>query len=152
MEAYVFNSIFEFVLVLVYLYIPSLSEMVWKYGFAYNSPLLILNSVFVFLLFCQFHFSSRFVNWFGGSIFVCYLCQCVSIVRSMIFEHPVRQIVLFIGGAGNPLVLLLMIALYAIVAMLLIVSMDKLFTPLWKILASFAARYDEKWSIKQLAN
>ncbi len=91
-------AIFNSVVVLAYLHIPSLTTLIWKCGFAYNSPLLLLNSVLVFLLFCQFHFSSKIVNWFGGGIFACYLWQCVFIVRNAIFEQPIRQISLFIGG------------------------------------------------------
>ena len=67
----------NFMMVISYIYLPSISNRIWTYGFSYCGPLLIINSILVFLLFCKLNFHSRFTNWAAGGIFACYLWQCL---------------------------------------------------------------------------
>jgi len=140
--------LYNIAIVFGYLFIPSLSDRIWKYGFAYSGALLIANSVLVFLLFSKLSFSSRWVNWLGGSIFACYLWQCMPFWNTFIL-YPIRRLCQF-GGASSPCLLLGGMLAYAIVLILLMVVVDKLFNPLWNWLISKAFKYDEKWRIKQL--
>lgn len=139
--------LFNVLLVLGFMFMPFVAGKIWKYSFAYNSPLIIINSVWVFLIFSKLHFTSRFVNWVGGSIFACYLLQCPGLVWHHCFEHPIQYLNKMVA---TPFLLLLGLVIFALFTMLIMVSMDKLLNPLWNRLIAFASRYDEKWNTKQL--
>lgn len=140
--------LYNIAIVLGYLFVPSLSDKIWKYGFAYNGILLITNSIFVFLLFTKISFSSRLINWLGGSIFACYLWQCLPFWNTFVLA-PIRYWCQF-GGGKSPFLLFGGMLVYAIVLILLMVFVDKLFKPLWNKLVSIASVYDEKWDVRQI--
>lgn len=139
--------LFNVLLVLGFMFVPGLTGKIWKYTFAYNSPLMIINCIWAFTLFTKLHFSSRFVNWLGGSIFACYLIQCPKVVWHNCFELPIQYID---GLVNSPFILILVLVVFAVVAILMMTSIDKLLNPLWNLLIFFAAKYDEKWNTKQL--
>lgn len=138
---------FNVLLVLGFMYIPILSGKIWKYSFAYNSPIIMLNSIWVFAIFSKLHISSKLVNWAGRSIFACYLLQCPSVVWKKCFEHPIRQLYAVIG---EPYLILPAIIIFALCSMLVMICIDKALSPLWRRLVVFAAGYDAKWNTKQL--
>ena len=127
--------------------VPFLAGKIWKYSFAYDSPVIMINSIWVFALFSRLKFKSHFVNWMGGSIFACYLLQCPGVIWHNCFEYPIQYIY---DVANEPWQILPIIVLYAAVAMLIMGSIDKLLNPMWNRLVAFAAKYDEKWNTKQL--
>ena len=139
--------LYNIAIVLGYIFIPSLSEKIWKYGFAYNGILLIVNSIFVFLLFSKISFSSQLINWLGGGVFACYLWQCLPFWNTFVLA-PIRYLCQ-IGGKSSCLLFGEMLV-YAIVLILLMVVIDKLFKPLWDKLVSIASVYDEKWNVRQI--
>ena len=139
--------LFNVLLVLGFMFVPPLAGKIWKYTFAYNSPIMLINCIWAFSIFTKLHFSSRFVNWMGGSIFACYLIQCPGVVWHNCFELSVKCIDELVD---SPFILILVLVIFAFVAMLIMTSIDKLLNPLWNRLISFAAKYDEKWNTKQL--
>lgn len=54
------------------------------------------------------------------------------------------------GFVQSPILLIFVLIIFALGAMLIMVSIDKLLNPLWDRLIAFAAKYDEKWNTKQL--
>lgn len=135
-------------LVFVYSYFSSISFRIWNYSFPYNSPLIILNSSLVFMIFAKMSFKSKLVNWLSGGIFACYLWQCVPVLWKSFFEYPASKI--YSGGANSPVLFLFAASIYAIIIMLVIVSVDKLLSPIWNRLISIAERFDKKWKIKEI--
>ena len=87
-------------LVFAYYNFSSLSTRIWNYSFPYNSPLIILNSIIVFIIFAKMSFTSKFVNWLSGGIFACYLWQCVPILWKNFFGYPACKIY---SGGGDKL-------------------------------------------------
>lgn len=128
-------------LVASYMYIPSVSNRVWTVGFAYCGPLLIINSILVFLLFCKLNFYSRFINWTAGGIFACYLWQCLPMWNAY-FMIPLKHICQF--WWATPLFVFLCMAIFAIILMFTFIAFDKLLNPLWDKLIFFAKKYDDK--------
>lgn len=138
-------------LVFVYSYLSSISFRIWNYSFPYNSPLIILNSSLVFMIFAKMSFKSKFVNWLSGGIFACYLWQCVPILWKTFFEYPAS--IIYSGGDGksSPVLFLFAAGIYAIIIIILvIVSVDKLLSPVWNSLISIAEQFDKKWKIKEV--
>ena len=144
-KMFILYILFNIALVLVFMYIPILAGKIWKYSFAYNSPIIIINSVWAFAMFTKLRFSSKFVNWMGGSIFACYLLQ--SVCWHNCFEVPVQKLnVIFV----NPFVAVILMILFGAISMLFMVCIDKCLNPLWNRLIAFAVKYDDKWKINQL--
>lgn len=129
------------------MYIPLIAGKIWKYSYAYNSPIIMLNSIWVFAIFSKLKVRPKFINWLGSGVFACYLLQCPSIIWKNCFERPIQYIY---GVANEPWQIIPIMVLYAVVAMLLMTCLDKLLNPLWNRLVAFAAKYDEKWNTKQL--
>ena len=138
---------FNVLLVLGFMLVPFLAGKIWKYSFAYDSPVIMINSIWVFALFSRLKFKSHFVNWMGGSIFACYLLQCPGVIWHNCFEYPIHIIN---GFVQSPILLILVLIIFALGTMLIMASIDKVLSPLWNRLVAFAAKYDEKWNTKQL--
>lgn len=139
--------LFNALLVVGFMSVPLLAGKIWKYSYAYDSPIIMVNSIWVFAIFSKLRVQSRFVNWLGSSVFACYLLQCPSVVWKNCFECPVQ---LLYGIAPEPWVIIPVMIVYAFVAMLVMASLDKMLNPLWDRLVAFAARYDEKWNTRQI--
>lgn len=139
--------LFNALLVLGFMYVPLIAGKIWKYSYAYDSPIIMINSIWVFAIFSKLQIRSKIINWLGSGVFACYLLQCPSIIWKNCFERPIQYIY---GVANEPWQIILIMVLYAVVAMLLMACLDKLLNPLWNRLVAFAAKYDEKWNTKQL--
>ena len=139
--------LFNAFLVIGFMYIPIIAGKIWKYSYAYDSPIIMVNSVWIFAIFSKLDVKSRFVNWMGSGVFACYLLQCPAILWKNCFERPIQYIY---GFANEPWQILPIMVLYAAVAMLIMGSIDKVLNPIWNRLVAFAAKYDEKWNTKQL--
>lgn len=139
--------LFNAFLVIGFMYIPIIAGKIWKYSYAYDSPIIMVNSVWMFAIFSKLDVKSRFVNWMGSGVFACYLLQCPAILWKNCFERPIQYIY---GFANEPWQILPIIVLYAAAAMLIMGSIDKVLNPIWNRLVAFAAKYDEKWNTKQL--
>ena len=139
--------LFNAFLVIGFMYIPIIAGKIWKYSYAYDSPIIMVNSVWIFAIFSKLDVKSRFVNWMGSGVFACYLLQCPAILWKNCFERPIQYIY---GFANEPWQILPIMVLYAAAAMLIMGSIDKVLNPIWNRLVAFAAKYDEKWNTKQL--
>ena len=139
--------LFNLLLVVGFMYVPFLAGKIWKYSYAYDSPIIMVNSIWVFAIFSKIQLQSRFVNWLGSGVFACYLLQCPSVVWKNLFEHPVQQLYTLFP---HPCAIIPIMIVYAAIAMLAMASFDKMLNPLWNRLVAFAAKYDEKWNTRQL--
>ena len=139
--------LFNAFLVIGFMYIPIIAGKIWKYSYAYDSPIIMVNSVWMFAIFSKLDVKSRFVNWMGSCVFACYLLQCPAILWKNCFERPIQYIY---GFANEPWQILPIMVVYAAAAMLIMGSIDKVLNPIWNRLVAFAAKYDEKWNTKQL--
>lgn len=139
--------LFNVLLVVGFMYVPLIAGKIWKYSYAYDSPIIMVNSVWIFAIFSKLDIKTGFVNWMGSGVFACYLLQCPAILWKNCFERPIQYIY---GFANEPWQILPIMVLYAAAAMLIMGSIDKVLNPIWNRLVAFAAKYDEKWNTKQL--
>ena len=103
-------------------------KLIWMLSFPYSSPILLVNSVLLFMIVGKMHFQSKVVNYLAASSLAIYLihgCRpyVIGTIGSMtyyLYDHISNGILLF----GSCIVLTLLIIAFAI-------TIDKLLTPLW---------------------
>ena len=54
--------LFNVLLVVGFMYVPLIAGKIWKYSYAYDSPIIMVNSVWIFAIFSKLDVKSRFVN------------------------------------------------------------------------------------------
>lgn len=77
----------------------------------------------------------------------CFAMLCIIVYHLLGFEYPIHIIN---GFVQSPILLILVLIIFALGTMLIMASIDKVLSPLWNRLVAFAAKYDEKWNTKQL--
>lgn len=106
-------------------------------SFSYNSPLIYLNAILLFLIFAKIRFSSKIVNKVAASMVSCYIICDVPYIRYQVLEPIVEKLCSF---SGSTLILFLSILVYVIIIMSLCVFIDKLFTPIWILTKKMPAK------------
>ena len=121
-----------------------LSAKLFYLCFPYNSPILQLNAVLLFMLVAKHPFKSKAVNWLSSSALAIYLIHESYIVRYWVIGPVALWIKSFFPNDYVALCALAVLALGVVLACILI---DKLFTPLW----AWFQRVGEKAEIKIVA-
>ena len=117
---------------------------IWHRCFEYDSVGLYLNSILVFLLFSRLHFSSGIVNNIASSVFTMYLISV-----SFIWD-TVRDISVWMSDTlDSPYFVIVASLILAIAFMIFSVIVDKLFSPLWRVLTNAGECIDKKINISE---
>lgn len=116
-----------------------LGNVVFKLGYAYNSPLLILNAVLLFIAASRWNIQSKTINTLASSVLVIYLLQespfllwgpIYKIVHAMIeYNHQAYMLI--------PALLMLTASMCG-----LFISVDKIFSPVWKLAEQTGKKID----------
>lgn len=92
-------GLINIILVTTFIYSPTyISKIIWNFSFPYNSPLLIVNSILIFLFFFKLNLQNNKINTLSTSVFSIYL----------IHQHPcilygvIQPIVKHIYSTANP--------------------------------------------------
>jgi len=90
--------------------------------FAYSNPLVILSSIFFFLIFASFKMQNKWINWFASSAFAVYL------IHSNTYIQPYRNYFIHtLFGPNVPIfVMVLCLMLIAISTYIVCVLIDKI--------------------------
>ena len=90
--------------------------------FAYSNPLVILSSIFFFLIFASFKMQNKWINWFASSAFAVYL------IHSNTYIQPYRNYFIHtLFGPNVPIfVMVLCLMLIAIFTYIVCVLIDKI--------------------------
>ena len=125
----------------VFFYNTKVSSFVWNWSFPYYSPFLLVSSVMFFIPFTRFNINSPAINYVAASVFSVYIIHH----QPVILETCLKPIVNYIYDitCGKSIVCILMVGLVAILVMLVSVQIDKLLTPLWKVLAKFGDLFED---------
>lgn len=105
-------------------------KVIWMLSFPYNSPLLLINSILVFIIFGRMKFKSKVVNYIATSSFAIYLLHTHPFVR---FELLPSLVLIFIDPNSLVILTLLYITLISLGIMTIVLFVDKCITPVWKI-------------------
>ena len=115
-----------------------LSTRIWNLTYPYNSPLLILSSVLVFLLFGRLNIQSPRINWLAGSVFAVYLIHAKG---WRMISYYLQQTEGFMNH--SPLCVFPVVFLLCVILMTLCMIVDKLLNPLWQWVADKAKTLDD---------
>lgn len=143
----IFFLLFNTLLVLCFIYIPSLSGKIWKYSYDYNSPIIMLNSAWAFCIFSRIKIQSKFINNLGAGVFACYLIHIPNLVWDNCFMNPIRYLDSLLE---SPTLIIAAVILYAIITMFVMIGLDRALNPLWKLFVKFGTYLDVKFKTKQL--
>lgn len=64
------------------------SETIWRWSFAYNSPINVLGATLLFLVFAKMRLHARWVLWLSSSTFAIYLIHSNQHLGSYLWQLP----------------------------------------------------------------
>lgn len=118
-----------------------IGKIIWALSYPYNSPLLILNAVILFVLFSKINFKSVVINWFAASVFAVYIIHH----QHFILYSVIKPMVMWVYSLSDtPAVILLYLSVLTLAIMLAFILIDKILSPLWKYLSFLANRIEER--------
>lgn len=116
------------------------NSLLFNVLFQYNSLVLIFNAVMLFMLFMRIHFQNRTVNNMASSCLAIYLLHG----SDVLFRHWIKDGALWIQkyfeNIGGQIA---MVFVYALLIVIICISIDKCLTPLWKLACRFADRLSQ---------
>lgn len=128
---YIFMNL---VLVFLYYYFNNtrVSDFIWNWSFPYYSPFLLVSSILFFIPFTRYTIDSPRINYFAASAFSIYIIHHQPVVMDLILQ-PIAHYI-YMRTAGNVTICLVMMGLLALFILFISVLIDKLLTPLWRVL------------------
>lgn len=120
----------------------ALGRLLWEMSFPYCSPILILNAVMLFLLFGRLSFKSRAVNKLASSVFAVYIIHHQHFVLYSVLGPVVLKVHEFMQ---QPLYVIPALCVVVLIIMFVCIGVDKLFSPLWRLLHQLADKIDKKY-------
>lgn len=87
-------------------------------GFSYSAPLVILQAVFLFLIFSRFNFKSKFINWCAVSSFAIFLIHMHPTIKEIGY-YSYTRFLYQLGVAQHILRLIMLIAAVFILSILI---------------------------------
>lgn len=105
-------------------------ELLWRNSYPYNSPVLIINAILLFVIIGHLSFTSSALNCWSAGVFAIYLIHG----NFPLFTDIQRNIVSSVFPyANNYLMFIGMLVVMALVVMLLCLLINKLLSPIWKL-------------------
>lgn len=124
----------------------ALGKIIWLISFPYNSPLLILNSIIVFILMAKLNIQSKSINYVAASSFAIYLIHTHPYIRFVVLPPICKNVV---NSYMNNYMALMVIFLLSVVIMVAAVIIDKGLTPLWKMMSKTGNLLESKFIAKR---
>jgi len=126
--------VLNFVLVFLYCYFynSSVSDFIWNWSFPYYSPILLFSSILFIIPFTRYNINSPRINYLAASAFSIYIIHHQPVVLDLILQ-PIAHAI-YMMTAGNVAICIVTIGLLALFILVLCVLIDKLLTPLWRVL------------------
>lgn len=117
-------------------------DVIWRLAFPYNSPLLLLNAVLLFMIFGQMEFHAPVVNKMAESCFAIYLIHSSGSAIDFI-QLPVIDR-LFVFSEPNSILFLFLLFVLAVVIMITCIVINNCLTPLWKGVSRWGGMIQDK--------
>lgn len=115
-----------------YFYNTKVSDFIWNWSFPYYSPFLLVSSILFFIPFTRYSINSPRINYLAASAFSIYIIHHQPVVMDLIIQPIVHSI--YLKTVGNVAICIMMIGLLALLVLFICVLIDKLLTPLWRVL------------------
>lgn len=108
-----------------------IQHRIWALCFPYNSPILILMSVIVFIMFGRLKIQSQVINDIAISVFAVYLIHGGN-SSSPTWHELTKCISSYTYSIANPILCIITSILVCILIMTICILIDKALSPLWK--------------------
>lgn len=112
--------------------------VLWKACFPYNSPILLLNAVVLFVVFGKMEFRSTLVNRLAQSCFAIYLIHGAALMTVFV-ERPLISGI-FHQCRDNVLATIPLLFVLAFIIMLGSIAVDTVLRPLWRMIDGLGER------------
>lgn len=106
----------------------AIGKIIWRLNFPYSSPLLLVNSIILFIFFGKLKIQSQSINWMAKSSLAIYLIHAN---RPYIIGIIGIMSTWLISLTDNTIIITAGCILLAIVAIIAAIGLDKLLTPIW---------------------
>lgn len=127
----VYASLNLFLVVGYYCSIDTVFEdYIWRLGFPYNSPLLIVNAILLFVIVDHHPFHSKLVNHLAAGAFAVYLIHG-SVPLALDFQRDIVSRVFALTGNYGTFIGLLAVMALAVVLLCLVIN--QLLSPVWML-------------------
>ena len=120
----------------------SFGDILWRFSFPYNSLLLIVNAVLLFMLVGRMSFKSMLVNRLSAGVFAIYLIHCCI---PMVMDFQTEIVSGIFSFSSNYLMFVGLLVILALVVMLLCLIINWLLSPIWLLTNSLGC-----WANKKL--
>ena len=124
------------VILLLYMMMPSFTGLIMKLCFFYCSPLLILNSVLVFVGFSRINIQSKAINTVASSTYSMYIIHHIPIILYSV----IGPLVIYYGIKDSVWQTIVLLTLFTLVIMLVSFIADQAFKPLFKVITNLIVK------------
>lgn len=114
---------------------------VFKLGYSYNSPIVILNAVLFFVISLRWNFKSQVINGIAKSVFSVYLIQESPFILWSCIAPLIGRLV---SVSFEPVFLLPSLLIFTIVLFSICIIVDRLCNPIWKRAKEFGNKLELK--------
>lgn len=117
-------------------------KVLWHIAYPYSSPVLLLNSILFFLMFCRISFQSRIINYLAKSSLAIYLIHAnrplfIDWHENMLGDFPGGIIGFMVSVArdfcNNDYLYSILLIGVTIIIISICIGIDKLLSPVWNI-------------------
>lgn len=125
--------VFNLLLVFVWMHFrdSALGNLLWRLSFPYSSPILIINAVWLFVIFSKVKLQSGIINYFARSVFAVYILTESDLIKPLLLQPSLKYIYEI---NTNSFILVLGVVLFAITVTFVCLLIDKIFQPLLHII------------------
>ena len=123
--------IFNLFLVVVYCLFDGtpIGTIIWILNFPYSSPMLLVNSIILFVLFGKLRIQSQRINWMAKSSLAIYLIHAN---RPYVIGEIGLLAAWMVNQTNSTIIIMGGCILLTIIAIISAICFDKLLTPIWK--------------------
>lgn len=112
-------------------------DFFFNFVFPYNSPGIVINAVLFFMLFMRLSFQSKVINYLATSSLAIYLIHSSNLIFRIIVKDGSLWIQEYAKNSGGQIS---MVFLYSLVVIIACMAIDKVLTPLWKLVDNVAEK------------
>ena len=107
-------------------------NIAYDIAFRYNSPLLIMSAICVFIPFMRLEFYNKFINTLASSCLAIYLIHSAN----LFIQHPIKDAALFIQSCTTNICLQIgLVMLLGVIICITAILIDNALNPFWKLIS-----------------
>lgn len=116
-----------------------IGQAIWRLSFDYCSPILIFNSVLLFVIFSKINIKSNIINIIASSTFSMYL------IHLLVLDWPISDIAIeMYNNCSNEITLFLALTCFTIIIMSGCMLIDKILSPVWRVMIFCGDKLNER--------